>query len=128
MMIGKKHKLGLRTRETHQYWPDNKERHIFFVELEGDIVGSVELIKYIGAEWKVGNLYVDPDHRGSQIGSRLMYIAEGYLAFKNIKRVYLTVDETSWMRQWYRRLGFEDVNPVVPTEEGEVWMFKKVKL
>lgn len=113
--------------------PYGGKRQSFVAKINGKVVGFTSPC-FEGNQWRIGQLYVDPEVQGRGIGSKLLQTALGWLGPE--KDVYLHV------LQWndnaiklYERFGFTKTGKEFPAEideEGrkllpEIEMVKKSK-
>jgi GNAT superfamily N-acetyltransferase len=91
-----------------------RDRRLILAELDGVIVGSVNvnLLDEMVAEF--GMLVADPDHRGLGIGSMLVKAAEEWARSMNRRTMRLELlTPRSWthpskefLKGWYKRIGY----------------------
>ena len=91
-----------------------REKRLILAELNGVIVGSVNvnLLDEMVAEF--GMLVADPDHRGLGIGSMLLKAAEEWARSMNRRTMRLELlTPRSWthpskefLKGWYKRIGY----------------------
>jgi len=88
----------------HQWWP-----FFFTLRHDGATRGFVSAVGYRHSGW-IGNLLIDPQHRGEGYGKRLFKEALKFLNQRRLKRIWLTASEQG--APLYQRYGFEQVDTV----------------
>ena len=76
-----------------------------------------------GVFW-IMELSVSKDYREEGLGTKLMEIAEHIAIYAGGTKLRLWVEEDSWMRDWYERLGFEDDGE--DSQDGKITMTKVI--
>jgi len=92
-----------------------KENALILAELDGKIVGSVNVNLIGRSTGEFGMLVAAPNHRGKGIGSALVKAAEGWAIRKKCKTMQLELltprywkhSSKEFLKQWYRRIGYE---------------------
>jgi len=92
-----------------------KEKALILAELDGKIVGSVNVNLMGGSIGEFGMLVADFNHRGKGIGSALVQAAEDWARQKKCKTMQLELltprhwkhPSKEFLKQWYRRIGYE---------------------
>ena len=70
----------------------------------------------------LANLYVDENSRNKKLGNKLIEAQESVAKTLDVGKLFLWVEEVSWMHDWYKRLGYVDLKPYdIP---GFIWMTK----
>jgi len=109
---------------TYSDWADANPRKFFVAELDGELVGMLNLLVFErmpkpGKEpscWVyLGNVYVLPAHRNAGIGAGLVQAAIGFS--RGINAVRMVLSPSSDSRRFYARLGFR------PAEELNILKF-----
>ena len=72
-------------------------------------------------------LYVDKDYRKIGIGGELLKYAEDVAKFKGVDELYLKVEDGTWMKDWYERLGYLFHSYEVYEDDCWVWLKKSLK-
>ena len=70
-------------------------------------------------------LSVEEPHRKLKLGSEILKIAETAARILLAKEFFLSVEEDSWVHDWYRRIGYSYFSK--HEEEGLIWMIKKLE-
>jgi|SRR6056297_220248 len=85
--------------------------HPFFFALlhDGKTRGFVSAVGYRHSGW-IGNLLIDPDHRGQGYGKQLFEEALKFLNQRQLKRIWLTASDQG--TPLYQRFGFEQIDTV----------------
>lgn len=73
----------------------------------------------------LSNVYVDPIARGTNLGNRILKLADQEAKKYGADTIFLNVLKNSWVHGWYERHGFSDYGD---NEEDEryIWMIKHV--
>lgn len=108
-LLAEENRATVREHVTHHVVGDR----IFVARREGKVVGFVQFSTEVGTyrmdvdRGVVENLYVDPDHRGQGIGTRLLERAETALDAEGITVVGLEVMASNEAaRRFYRDQGY----------------------
>lgn len=88
----------------HQWRP-----FFFALHDKGATRGFVSAVGYHYSGW-IGNLLIDPQHRGEGYGKRLLEEALKFLNQRRLKRIWLTASDQG--APLYQRYGFEQVDTV----------------
>jgi len=91
------------------------ENALILAELDGKIVGSVNVNLMGSSRGEFGMLVVDFNQRGKGIGSALVHAAEDWAISENCKTMQLELltprhwkhPSKEFLKQWYRRIGYE---------------------
>lgn len=70
----------------------------------------------------ITDLYVSESARGNKIATQIIEYAIGVAKENSCDNVELKSEDNNWVREWYRRLGFNIIS------EEAVWMRKSLKL
>ncbi len=92
-----------------------RARALILAELDGVVVGSVNVNLMSGGVGEFGMLVADPDHRGKGIGSALVERAENWareMACHTMRLELLTPRNWShpskeFLKMWYSRIGYK---------------------
>lgn len=73
----------------------------------------------------LSNVYVDPIARGTNLGNRILKLADQEAKKYGADTIFLNVLKDSWVRNWYERHGFSYYDD---NEEDEryIWMIKYI--
>ena len=85
-------------------------------------------VYYFGDDKQTGyfsNLSVDKKVRKRGEGSKLLKLVESMLRKKKFKFACLWVQNKSWVKKWYERIGYE-FYATNSKEKNSVWMRKKL--
>lgn len=69
----------------------------------------------------ITDLYVNESARGNKIGTQIIDYAIDVAKSNGCDSIELKSEENNWVREWYKRLGFEIISE-------QVWMKKDIKL
>jgi RimJ/RimL family protein N-acetyltransferase len=97
--------------------PHGGKRQTFVARVDGEVVGFTSP-RWEDEQWRIGQLYVDPDFQGRHIGPDLLIKALDWLG--SDKDVYLHV--LSWNDRaiaLYEKFGFVKTGKEFPAEIGE---------
>ena len=89
----------------------------FVAEPQGRVIGTVTTVVYEDRFAWIGQLLVDPEHRGRGIGTQLLERAIVYLDSQNL--ACMKLDATPMGKPLYQKLGF------VSEYESQRWMLKR---
>jgi GNAT superfamily N-acetyltransferase len=81
----------------------------------GQLIAAVDLIRDYpeAGTWWVGNLMVDPGHRGQGLGARLYHACERWMATRGAGRVGLCVQEQNpGAYRFWTRMGYQQTKQV----------------
>jgi len=92
-----------------------EENALILAELDGEIVGSVNVNLMDKSIGEFGMLVADFNHRGKGIGSALVKAAEDWARRKKCKTMQLELltprhwkhPSKEFLKRWYRRIGYE---------------------
>ena len=88
----------------------DKQAHFYLETEDKKIAGTLNLLEINEKVSEISGLYINPKHRGSKLGHKL--IQETVLKSK-AKRIYIACKKD--LKEYYARLGFEEVK-TIPTE------------
>lgn len=73
----------------------------------------------------ISNLFVKESKRKNNLGNNMLCYALILAKLLNVKTVYIRVNKTSWMYEWYRRNGFIDsISQYRKGKSNMIWMEK----
>ena len=72
----------------------------------------------------LSNVKVDAEARGKGFGNKILEIAEREARKRNVSIICLKCLITSWVHNWYKKHGFEDLS--LDVDEDYIWMKKEL--
>lgn len=85
--------------------------HIYLAQVEGEIVGTISLIKD-GETYELSKMAVHPDYQGYGLGRKLMQAALDKAQALGVASIYLlTNTKLAVANNLYQRFGFIEVEP-----------------
>jgi GNAT superfamily N-acetyltransferase len=83
---------------------------ILFAKYDGNIVGTVALIRREDRVFELSKMAVTEEYQGLKIGQKLMYASIHFSAQKGIKRLYLESNtKLEAALRLYRKVGFKEI-------------------
>lgn len=108
------------------YDADDKVKLIVVDDKTGSIAGCVAYKTFSPGVCEMKRLYVDPQHRGHQLGLALAAAAIEHAARSGFKKMILdTMVEMKAAQQLYHKLGFDIIAPYNDQDTDKLICFRK---
>lgn len=86
-----------------------EESYMYIMRQNGTSIIKLSWDKKDNESIYISDLHVDEYYRGKGYADSLMKIAEHVAKSRGRKILMLTADTTSWVYEWYKRLGFKPI-------------------
>lgn len=100
----------------HTYqWRDHIS--VLIMTLDGKSCCKIQIYDNEPTLAYISGLFVDPNQRHKGIGSEIIKYCEEYAKNRGCQKVSLISDIDNWTREWYKKIGYDEVSSQVLFEK-----------